>query len=902
MKRERARESDEESDDQGGISRSRTSTEEYGMHNPGYSFVRPPVVQTKPSTKLPRVGDGNATTDDGPLKSGPEPKKPRVPSIKSEPQEQDRYGIGPRIEPSRRSSSNISLVQHPPENNRPSITGNGLSEDEPNQPKNPPPWGKHFALSGPCPKMVNPALAIYGLGGIGLPLSQRDAGFIANFVSPVPDPDTKVSNAVVDLTMSKITEFSPYQLETTNPEWEKAVGGVVAKVAKKLKVLGGPANVGFLPCNMTLYRTGDMFKGHRESKKGKGVFGTLAICLPSKHEGGDLIVKHDDQAKILSTEPQSAFGYSYIFWYTNLITELTEVSEGNRLASSCPKFLAYALDNMYDKRKLSRVILQGDDYQRVNGPLQLCKRHGFIIYLAKLRLRVGRERSGQIRENLELQQVVQLDGTKVFDGAPLDASDMVQDDIFRDALNNGDVSGFIGSDIANIDQVYHRFYDYEKVMDDAIELQELNQPNRDLAEEERQIQFQLSIDRLREEQRKYTEERLREAALARRQRRVRRGNLFTQTIIQWGLGIFIGFGILNTGLGFSFGFSSVDRSSAYRSSRRLPYKLSTVPRNIRSIRFIIRKYHAEKMIASKKPAVVLKFPTTITEDERVDKIGLETAQHVFSFVLRVFIPHIMFTPFRPERDERKNDPIPMKADDILQLIRQCVSLKLKQHVRFVFDKLDSLSMGQSAMTFEGFFLPLMKEFDGMPPGQTPSTITQESHYMAHQLAEKLRKLHAAFFPHAQHMTPRPQHMSSRNLLEAKHDYTCKDCLKFTTFVKDHTAKSVEFSFGYESRIAHYKTYQLHQITKRDFRHTCTITPVENSVVENYSVTIRKSEAQLAMDTKKGEGSYDKTENQKTSTPNTKDSAPRSKPMTPTIKASVPETMVLTSIKEKRVTK
>jgi hypothetical protein len=139
-----------------------------------------------------------------------------------------------------------------------------LTSEEPKQPENPPPWGKHFALSGPCPKMVNPALTIYGLGGIGLPLSERDAGFIANFNPPGPDQDTKMGNTVVDLTTSKITELSPYQLETTNPGWEKAVEGIVAKVAKKLKVPGGVANVGFLPCNMTLYGPGDMLKEHRE--------------------------------------------------------------------------------------------------------------------------------------------------------------------------------------------------------------------------------------------------------------------------------------------------------------------------------------------------------------------------------------------------------------------------------------------------------------------------------------------------------------------------------------------------------------------------------------------------------------------------------------------------------------
>ncbi|OBT71766.1 hypothetical protein VF21_09404 [Pseudogymnoascus sp. 05NY08] len=545
MKREH--ESDEESDGQGDISRTRTSSEEYRMYNPGYSFVRQPVVQTKPSTKRPRVGDGNtATAANGPLRSEPEPKKSRALGIKAEPEE-DLYGLEPGSGPSSRSSSNVRDIQTPRHISLPrpmfklrstTLSSNihvtiadrpllgmvpqkmaenpivstikeklqkaivALTSDEPKQSENLPPWGKHFALIGPCPKMVNPALKIYGLGGIGLPLSERDAGFIANFNPPTPDPDTKIGNAVVDLTTSKITELSPYQLETTNPGWEKAVEGIVAKVAKKLKVPGGVANVGFLPCNMTLYGPGDMLKEHRESKKGKGVFGTLAICLPSKHKGGDLIVTHDDQVKVLSTEPQSAFGYSYIFWYANLITELTEISQGNRLvlmydlikidsdgsenvldaptsfwqkmdqlesafqfwksnfseqASSCPKFLAYALDNMYDEHKLSRVILQGDDYQRVNGLLQLCKRHGFIICLAKLQLRVGRERGGQIREHLEVQRVVQLDGTKVFDVAPLDASDIVQDNTFSEALNNGHVSGFIGSDRANIDQVYHRF-------------------------------------------------------------------------------------------------------------------------------------------------------------------------------------------------------------------------------------------------------------------------------------------------------------------------------------------------------------------------------------------------------------------------------------------------------------
>lgn len=125
-------------------------------------------------------------------------------------------------------------------------------------------------------------------------------------------------------------------------------------------------------------------------------------------------------------------------------------------ASSCPKFLAYTLDNTYDEHNLPRAILQGDDYQRVNGLLQMCKRHGFILYLAKIQLQAGIETGGQIRELLKLQQVVQLDGTRVFDAAPLHKSNMLQDNIFSESLNSGDVSNS-GSNRAKTDQVYHRF-------------------------------------------------------------------------------------------------------------------------------------------------------------------------------------------------------------------------------------------------------------------------------------------------------------------------------------------------------------------------------------------------------------------------------------------------------------
>ncbi|OBT86628.1 hypothetical protein VE02_04454 [Pseudogymnoascus sp. 03VT05] len=122
-----------------------------------------------------------------------------------------------------------AVVQHPLENNTPSIVENGPSEDgnhavstikeklhralldlasdEPPPSEDLLPWGDSFAFLRTSPSLINPAITIYGLGVIGLPLSERDA-LIANLNRPAPDPDTKMCNAVVDLTTTKITELT----------------------------------------------------------------------------------------------------------------------------------------------------------------------------------------------------------------------------------------------------------------------------------------------------------------------------------------------------------------------------------------------------------------------------------------------------------------------------------------------------------------------------------------------------------------------------------------------------------------------------------------------------------------------------------------------------------------------
>jgi hypothetical protein len=134
-----------------------------------------------------------------------------------------------------------------------------------------------------------------------------------------------------------------------------------------------------------------------------------------------------------------------------------------RNASDCPGVLAYILHHRYKRGTLSYSRLKGGD--RVTGLClsELCKKHGFVFYLAKLERRVMGEREDQayceyrycyrkrrdyvrdyhegsdiienhftkiFDESFELQSIVELDGAKLLDKVPFNKLQIVQDDHF----------------------------------------------------------------------------------------------------------------------------------------------------------------------------------------------------------------------------------------------------------------------------------------------------------------------------------------------------------------------------------------------------------------------------------------------------------------------------------------
>ena len=128
-----------------------------------------------------------------------------------------------------------------------------------------------------------------------------------------------------------------------------------------------------------------------------------------------------------------------------------------RNAFDCPGVLAYILQHRYKRGTLLYSRLKEGD--RVMGLClsELCKKHGFLFYLAKLERRVFGEKEDHyssmwdsdsdyhqgsdiikyhftkiVEESFELQSIVELDGVKLLDKVPFNKLQIVQDDHFTD--------------------------------------------------------------------------------------------------------------------------------------------------------------------------------------------------------------------------------------------------------------------------------------------------------------------------------------------------------------------------------------------------------------------------------------------------------------------------------------
>lgn len=104
-----------------------------------------------------------------------------------------------------------------------------------------------------------------------------------------------------------------------------------------------------------IYGKDGFFKSHVDTPSNDNMIGTLIVCLPSRHKGGELVISHDGHEHVfdfskLSNDPSR---FQWAAFYGDCIHEVRPVAEGFRVA------ITYSI--LCEERGLNLIYLSTDD-------------------------------------------------------------------------------------------------------------------------------------------------------------------------------------------------------------------------------------------------------------------------------------------------------------------------------------------------------------------------------------------------------------------------------------------------------------------------------------------------------------------------------------------------------------
>jgi hypothetical protein len=140
-----------------------------------------------------------------------------------------------------------------------------------------------------------PRLDIVGIGTISFPVPELQAREIIRVAERAPYG--RGERTVVDTAVRKVCQVAPQKIRLSGIPWEETFKTILAQVVKGLGCQ--QVNVNAELYKVLLYDAGGFFISHRDTEKTEGMFGTLAIVLPSLHSGGEVVVRHAGREVVL---------------------------------------------------------------------------------------------------------------------------------------------------------------------------------------------------------------------------------------------------------------------------------------------------------------------------------------------------------------------------------------------------------------------------------------------------------------------------------------------------------------------------------------------------------------------------------------------------------------------------
>jgi hypothetical protein len=194
-----------------------------------------------------------------------------------------------------------------------------------------------------------PELETKGVGEIAYPINQNQAKALIDVAHKAPFG--KGSKTIVDKSVRSAWEIDASELVFKGSRWNSFLDKILKNIKPQLGLENH--NISAHLYKMLIYEKGDFFLPHKDSEKEKGMFGTLVIGLPSKHTGGELVVRFEGKEEVVDFSAASGdYKISYAAFYADCDHEIKPLTSGYRIC------LVYNLVQQTSEKKIQLTSVE----------------------------------------------------------------------------------------------------------------------------------------------------------------------------------------------------------------------------------------------------------------------------------------------------------------------------------------------------------------------------------------------------------------------------------------------------------------------------------------------------------------------------------------------------------------
>jgi hypothetical protein len=187
--------------------------------------------------------------------------------------------------------------------------------------------GSGFFVSSSTATFIFPGLEVDRVGELSYPINELQAKALISQAHKAPFG--KGSQTILDDKVRSAWEIDASRLKFKGNQWPTFLDRILKAIKPDLGIEGD--KIGANLYKMLIYEKGDFFLPHKDSEKEKGMFGTLVIGLPSRHSGGELVIRFDGKEKIISFDSSSdSYEIPYAAFYADCDHEIRPLTDGYR--------------------------------------------------------------------------------------------------------------------------------------------------------------------------------------------------------------------------------------------------------------------------------------------------------------------------------------------------------------------------------------------------------------------------------------------------------------------------------------------------------------------------------------------------------------------------------------------